>query len=265
LIPSFIAAYTGTSAQKVTLSPFPSTPLPNWRIDYNGLNKISALKDIFQSISLTHAYSSMYTVSNFTNSLEYTNVGNNIPLSDYNNGTFADRRNSQNQLIPIYIISQVMISEQFSPLIGVNVRTKSKLTLRLEYKTKRDLSLNVSNAQITEVNAKEWAFEVGFIKNNMKLPFKDNGRTITMKNDINFRFNFSVTDNRTIQRKIDDVNTITNGNVNIQIRPNVSYAVNSKLNIQLYVDRNINEPLVTNSYLRATTRVGAKILFNLAQ
>ncbi|CAN5391011.1 cell surface protein SprA [soil metagenome] len=265
LIPAFIAAYTGGNAQTVTLTPFPSTPLPNWRVDYNGLSKVSGLKDIFQSISLTHAYSSMYTVSNFTNSLEYTDINNSVPLSDYNTGTFAGKYNTQGQLIPIYIISQVMISEQFNPLIGINVRTKSKLTARVEYKTKRDLSLNVSNAQITEVNAKEWAFEIGFIKNNMKLPFKDNGRTITMKNDINFRFNFSITDNRTIQRKIDDVNTITNGNINIQIRPNVSYAVNSKLNIQIYVDRNINEPLVTNSYLRATTRVGAKILFNLAQ
>ena len=99
----------------------------------------------------------------------------------------------------------------------------------------------------------------------MKLPFRQQGRTITMKNDINFRLNLSVTNNLTIQRKIDDVSTITNGNINIQIRPNISYAVNNKLNIQIYVDRNVNDPLVTNSYRRATTRVGTKILFNLAQ
>ena len=86
-----------------------------------------------------------------------------------------------------------------------------------------------------------------------------------LKNDINFRLNLSVTSNVTIQRKIDNVNTITNGNVNIQIRPNISYVVNSKLNIQLYVNRNVTDPLVTNSYRRATTQVGTKILFNLAQ
>jgi cell surface protein SprA len=61
------------------------------------------------------------------------------------------------------------------------------------------------------------------------------------------------------------VNTITNGNINIQIRPNVSYVVNQKLTVQMYLDRNVNEPLVTNSYRRSTTRVGAKIVFNLAQ
>jgi glycine cleavage system H protein len=164
----------------------------------------------------------------------------------------------------VYVISQVLISEQFAPLIGISVRTKSKMTARFEYKTKRDLSLNISNAQITEVNAKDWSFEVGYIKNNMKLPFKDQGRIITLKNDINFRLNLSVTNNQTIQRKLEDVSTVTNGNINIQIRPNLSYAVNNKLNIQLYVDRNVNDPLVTNSYRRATTRVGTKILFNLA-
>src|SRR6185295_7942695 len=137
--------------------------------------------------------SSTYSVTNFTNSLEYTNVTNNLSLSDYNNGVYATQLNSQSQLIPVYVISQVMISEQFSPLFGVSVRTKSKLTARLEYKTKRDLSLNVSNAQITEVNAKDWSLEVGFIKNNMKMPWKAQGRVVTLKNEINFRLNVSVT------------------------------------------------------------------------
>ena len=265
LIPAFIAAYTGADANKVGLSPFPSTPLPNWRMDYTGLTKIEGLKKSFQSISLTHAYTASYTVANFTNSLEYTDVSNSSSLSDYNNGVFATQYNSQQELIPVYVISQVMISEQFSPLVGVNVRTKGKLTARLEYKTKRDLSLNISNAQITEVTAKDWSLEVGLIKNNMKMPFKSQGRTLTLKNEINFRLNISVTNNQTIQRKIDEVNTITNGNVNIQVRPNVSYTVNSKLNVQLYVDSNVNEPLVSNSFPRSTMRVGIKILFNLSQ
>ena len=86
-----------------------------------------------------------------------------------------------------------------------------------------------------------------------------------MKNEINFRLNVSITNNLTIQRKIEEVNTITNGNMNIQVRPNVSYTINSKLNIQFYVDSNVNEPYVSNSYPRSTTRVGFKVLFNLSQ
>jgi cell surface protein SprA len=158
-----------------------------------------------------------------------------------------------------------MISEQFAPLIGVNVRTKSKMTARFEYKTKRDLSLNISNAQVTELNSKDWSFELGYTKSNLKLPFRDQGRVITLKNDITFRLNMSVTNSQTIQRKIEEVNNVTNGNINFQLRPNISYVVNQKLNIQLYLDRNINEPLVSTSYPRSTTRFGTKIQFNLAQ
>jgi cell surface protein SprA len=192
-------------------------------------------------------------------------VGINIPVEDYNRTLFASQINEQGQLVPVYVISQVMISETFAPLVGVNVRTKSKLNFRLEYKTKRDLALNTSNAQITELSAKDWSFEFGFTKANMKLPFKQQGRTLTLKNDVTFRMNVTLGNSRTIQRKIEEVNTITNGNINIQIRPNVSYVVNQKLTVQMYLDRNVNEPLVTNSYRRSTTRVGAKIVFNLAQ
>lgn len=265
LIPAFLAAYTGTSTDKVSLSPFPNIPIPGWRVDYSGLGKINALKDIFQSVTLNHAYSSTYSVTNYNTSLEYENVGINIPLGDYNTGAFASVPNASGQLIPIYVINQVLISETFAPLIGINVRTKSKLSARFEYKTKRDLALNISNAQITELNSKDWSVEVGYTKNNMRMPWRNQGRVITLKNDITFRLNMSVTNNRTIQRKIDEVNTITNGNINFQLRPNVNYVVNQKLNIQFYVDRNVNEPLVTNSYRRSTTRVGFKVLFNLAQ
>lgn len=272
LIPAFIAAYTGKSASTAALTPFPQMPVPNWRLDYNGLSKLGNLKDIFQSITLTHAYSSTYQVTNFTNSLQYSDVGK-IPLKDYNTGSnFGQPLGPNGDVVPIYVISQVMISEQFAPLVGVNVRTKNKLTARLEYKTKRDVSLNISNAQITEVNNKDWVVEVGYTKNNLRLPFRDQGRIITLKNDVTFKLNMSVNNAQTIQRKLpstvggDDMeNIVTNGNINIQIRPNISYVVNQKLNIQFYFDRNINQPLVSNSFPRATTKFGTKILFNLAQ
>jgi cell surface protein SprA len=99
----------------------------------------------------------------------------------------------------------------------------------------------------------------------MKLPFKSQGRTIVLKNDVTFRMNVSISDNKTIQRKIDDLSTITNGNINFQLRPNVSYVVNQKLTVQGYFERTVNEPLVTNSYPRSTTRFGIQVRFSLAQ
>jgi cell surface protein SprA len=265
LIPAFIAAYSGRDANRVSLSPFPQIPMPNWRLDYNGLNKIKVLQNVFQSVSISHGYSSNYQVMNFTNSLEYSDVGFNRSLFSYNVGDFGNQFNREGQVIPMYVINQVMISEQFAPLMGVNVRTKGRLSARFEYKKRRDLALNLGNSQVTEQNARDWSLEMGYTKNNLKMPFRSQGRVITLKNDVTFRLNVSVTNNITIQRKIDEVNTITNGNINIQIRPNINYVVNQKLNLQMYYERNVNEPLVTNSFPRATTRAGVRVQYNLAQ
>jgi cell surface protein SprA len=267
VIPAFIAAYSGKDARGVSLSPFPSTPLPNWRIDYTGLGKVGFLKDVFQSVTISHAYQSSYSVLNYSNALEMndpTQVSIDRSIEDYNRSYFG-QRNADGDFVPVYVISQVLISEQFAPLVGVNVRTKSRFTARAEYKTKRDLALNISNAQITELTSKDISCEIGFTKNNMKLPFKSQGRTIVLKNDVTFRMNISISDNKTIQRKVDDLSTITNGNINFQLRPNISYVVNEKLTVQGYFERTINEPLVTNSYPRSTTRFGIQVRFSLAQ
>jgi cell surface protein SprA len=266
VIPAFLAAYSGKDARSIKLSPFPSTPLPNWRVDYNGLGKMEIFKEIFQSVTISHGYQSSYSVMNYTNSLEFVDVGTlaiNRPIEDYNNKYFGD--NFDGEYTPVYVISQVLLSEQFAPLIGINVRTKGRLTARAEYKTKRDLALNISNAQVTEMNSKDVACELGYTKNNLKLPFKSQGRTIVLKNDVTFRLNVTVTNSKTIQRKIDELHTITNGNINFQLRPNISYVVNQKLTIQGYFERSINEPVVTTSYRRATTRFGVQVRFSLAQ
>jgi cell surface protein SprA len=266
LIPAFLAAYSGKSAKTSSLSPFPNIPMPNWRLDYSGLSKMEALKNVFQSVTISHAYSSTYSVMNFTNSLEYQSIGLNVPLEDYNRKHYATEKNSlQDGYIPIYVISQVMISEQFAPLIGISVRTQGKMTIRMDYKTKRDLALNVSNSQVTELNSRDISGEVGYTKTGMRMPWKNKGRVVTVKNELTFRMNVSYSNNRTIQRKIEDVNTITNGNINFQVRPNISYVANQKLNIQFYYEYNSNEPLVSSSFRRSTTRFGLKLLFNLAQ
>src|SRR5205085_2998794 len=69
LIPAFFAAYSGKDPEKVKLSPFYSIPLPNWRVDYNGLTNLPYFKTRFSSFVVTHQYASTYSVGNFTSSL----------------------------------------------------------------------------------------------------------------------------------------------------------------------------------------------------
>nr|MDQ3392955.1 cell surface protein SprA [Bacteroidota bacterium] len=263
LVPAFIAAYSGRDPNKVAASNFPAIPLPNWNINYAGLSKVPFISRYFASINLTHAYSSTYDVGNYTSSLLYND---NLTLNhNVENIPPASLIEEDGGLAPRFVLGQAIISERFAPLLGVNFRTKGKINGRIEYKTERNLALQVISSQITELNSNDVLLDFGYTKTGMKLPFKIQGETVTLDNDITFRMGLTIRDTKSIQRKIDEVNTITNGNINFQLRPTVNYVVNQKLSVMLYFERTINEPRITNSFRRTTTSFGTQVRFSLAQ
>ena len=92
-----------------------------------------------------------------------------------------------------------------------------------------------------------------------------NGAVRRLKNDLTFNCALTLRDTRTIQRKLEAEQIITAGNVNFQVRPQLSYVVNRRLNVNFYFDRTFNDPLVSNSFVRATTAGGVQVRFNLAE
>lgn len=263
LIPSFLAAYRGQEASEVNLNPFPKTPLPNWTLEYRGFSRLKGLSDIFSSVTIRHGYVSNYDASNFSNSLQYQrglelyNTLQEIPKSTITNDL--------GEFIPIYILNQVVISERFAPLIGIDVLTKDRLNIAFSYNKERNLGLNFSNAQVTEQKSHDFGINIGYTKAGIKIPFKIQGQQKILKNDLQFRMDAKVVDTRQIQRKIEEKSTITNGNLNLQIRPTISYLINQNLNITFYFDRTINDPLVTTAFKRSSTAFGGQLRFNLSQ
>ncbi len=263
MIPAFIAAYTGQDANTVELTPFPKIPIPGWQIDYSGLSNIAALKKVFSQISIKHRYSSTYSINNYSNSLLYQEgLELDAMLDKY---PIPSDTNDLGNFVAPFLMNQIIIQERYSPLIGISIRTKSRITASFDYKKERNLGLNMSNSQITELNSSDIAVTFGFTKANMKLPFKVQGAVITLKNDLTFKFNFTLRDTKTTQRKIGEVNTITAGNVNFQLRPQLGYVLSERLNLNLYFERNINTPRITSSYPRSTTQFGVQVRFSLAQ
>ena len=273
LVPAFIAAYSGQYAEEVGLTSFPKIPMPNWRLDYSGLGKIASLRKKFSSITLSHAYVSSYTVASYTNALYYNNADDLTLTNDIENQKIATELNDQGALVPTFVFNQVLITERFAPLIKVSIRTRTRLNASVEYKTERSLALNLANTQITEIQGKDFVISLGFTKANVKLPFKIQGRTTTLKNDLDFRMDLSLKDTKTVQRKYNDgltseddsSNEITGGNVNFQLRPNVGYSLNNRLTLQFYYQRNINEPRISSSFKRSTNSFGVQVRFSLAQ
>ncbi|MCU0429628.1 MAG: cell surface protein SprA [Cytophagaceae bacterium] len=265
LIPAFLAAYTGRDPQKVKLSSFPKLPLPNWSINYSGLNKIPILSKRFTSITLTHTYNSMYSIGSFSSSTLY---GYDYIRPDFD----IDRQfqsgqgvlNDDSLLLPVYLLEQVNIRENFGPFLGINIKTKGKLSYRIEYKRSRNLTLALSNIQMREDISNDITVGFGFAKSGTKLPFKVRGRDKILERELNVRIDFSVKDNKAYQRVLDENSIITAGNTNIQFRPTASYNVSQRLTTQFYFEHTRAIPRVSTSFKRNTTSFGLQLRFSLS-
>ncbi len=262
LIPAFFAAYSGSNPRSVKYSPFYNLPFPNWDLNYSGLNKVKPFSKLFTSFNLVHRYTSTYSVGNFVSSLSYEAQFVNLAVNDYN---ISRQLNENGQFIPIFVMSTMSMSERFGPFVGIRFQTKNRLNGSLEYNRSRDAALNLSNAQVAEVTTKDVTASLGFTKQNVRLPFRVNGAVRRLKNDLTFNCALTLRDTRSIQRKLDAEQIITAGNVNFQVRPQISYVVNRRLNVNFYFDRTFNDPLVSNSFIRATTAGGIQVRFNLAE
>ncbi len=269
LVPAFIAAYTGQSAGTISLSPFPKIPIPSWRIDYNGLSKIPALAEIFSSISISHGYRSVFNISDYTNNItDYSDLtGQDFGVTLNNNimnyPTATDTTET-GRYAPVYNLNQVMISEQFAPLIGINIRTKNNLTTRMEYKKERSLSLNMANAQIQETTSQDFTFDFSYAKDEFKVPFKIKGRIVTLENQVTMRLSMTLRDALSIQRKLEGESKPVNGQTNLQIRPSMTYKLSQSLDLTAYFDRSVSEPKISG-FKTANTQFGVQLRFALAQ
>ncbi|TAF66488.1 MAG: cell surface protein SprA [Cytophagales bacterium] len=265
LIPAFLAAYSGANAENVSLSAFPNLPLPNWRLDYTGLTKIPALKKIFSNFTISHSYSATYGVGNFTSSLEYGGeyVSFQNSVFDY---IIPNRINQQGEFISVNVVPSVNIAERFAPLLGISFKTIGNLTIRFDYNRDRSVSLNLSNAQLTEMRGQDVVFGLGYTKRNLQIPFiKRNGKPVLLKNDVTFRLDFTLRENSVIQRKIEAENTITGGNLNMQIKPIISYVANKRLNLQFYYEYTLNRPLISSSFPRTTNSFGVQLRYSITE
>lgn len=273
LIPAFLAAYSGKEVNSVgdisskSLNKAPSLPLPNWRIDYAGLSRLPKMRKKFSSFSITHSYSSKYNINSFTSALRYDELN---PNSRVNTNSAGDLdTNGVGEYVPVFLIDEVTVQERFSPLIGINIRTKSKINIRVDYNKSRTMTLSMNNGQVTEVSSNDFVFGFGYTTKNFKMPFRVKGEQLVLPNNLTFKTDISVRDTKTVQRTLDTeeqegLNEVTAGNLNFQLRPNINYEYNKRLNIQLFFERSINNPKVSTSFKRTSTRFGIKLRFSLA-
>ena len=264
LIPAFLAAYTGRDPRKMDTSPFISllNILPNWRVTYDGLSRIPWVKQHFRSVSLSHSYTCRYTVGS------YTSYSTWIPMEQ--NSEFGYIRNVTNDNpIPStqYDIPSITLTEQFSPLIGINVTMKNSMTIGMKYSKQRNLSLNLASTQLIDGSGDEIGLDFGYtIKDFDVILGLKSGTQTRVKNDLRLNANFAYRDNKMLLRKIDeDLTQATSGNKTLSVKVMADYVFSSKINLQMFFDHQGTSPLISSSYPVSTTNVGIGIKFMLTR
>jgi cell surface protein SprA len=260
LLPAFLAAYGGYDPNSVVLNARPAFPLPNWQMNFSGLMKLDFFKKLFQTFTITHGYRSMYTISSFVTNLQLQQRQDLQLQGD-------DFRNDNGDFLPENQINSVTISENFSPLIGFNMRMKNNTSFKVEVKRDRMLNLSITNNQLTEMKGTEFVVGAGYIVRDVKLRFiRVGANRKPVQSNLELKLDFSLRDNQTVIRRIfENINQVTAGQNIYSIKFSADYQINTRITARFYYDQIVSSFKTSNAFPTNNITSGISIRFNLGQ
>lgn len=274
LVPAFLAAYADKDPTTAKLDFLSIAPKLNWALNYNGLSKLPIFNEVFSNVTLRHGYTSNLNVNSFRTDRDYEPD----PSENINDLT--------GNYYSLYEIPDVVVTEQFNPLVGVEIRTNNDINLSVDYIKSRNLSLSMTNFQLNENNSSEIVLGVGATLKNVNLPFGSKEKTRPTRpepgtirdpgtnrssrdaeagNDIILRADFSFGNNISIIHIFDSQiqPQVSSGAKTVSMRPTIDYELNEKLTIRLYGEYNRTVPWTSNSYPITRFKTGTTIRYKL--
>jgi len=252
LLPAFVAAYSGKSPDKVNTGLFRDIPIPNWTLRYNGLMKFNFFKKNFSNFVVSHGYRSSYTVSSFTNNLQYDA---NNPYANINAAN-----NYESELL----VSAVTLVDEFSPLIKLDMKMRNSFSLRGEIKSDRTLTMNFNNSTLTDISGTEFIFGMGYVFEDVKFNTRFTGKKQTLKGDVNLRADVSLRDNITQIRSVDEDNDqISGGQKLFSIKFTADYRLSNSLTASFYYNHQTSRYAISTTFPRQAINGGFNIIYNL--
>ncbi len=190
-------------------------PRANWRITWDGLEKILFFKSLAQRISLDHAYSSTYTQG-----WKLTAEGN---------------EEIQTQRIEYGFTPFAGLNITFGQVWGGNLNGSIKFSSRTTY----DLSASTTN--INETLSRDIGLTASFSKAGFDVPLFG----VSLKNDVEFLISYTSTKNSVVRY---EMNNFTedgipqDGTTRTTIEPRIKYTISSKVSLSIYYKRSSVEP-----------------------
>ena len=282
MIPAFLSTYTFGGGKSLSIFPALSRLLPNWSVRYSGLSRLPWFSEHFKSFNISHAYKSIYAVGSYTSYSTFQEYMNGL-------GFVTDATSGNPVPNSMFNVSTVSINESFSPLIGVDMTFNNNMTMKVEYRSTRVLSLSMTSVQINEAISKDFVVGWGYKLNNFNLfagGRRRGGRTGAGKSrqtdtnttaaqprstqanhDLNLRLDLSYRRQAAITRDIATVSsTASSGNTAFKMSFSADYTLSKLLTMSFYYDRQTNTPLLSSSSYPTTTQdFGLSVKFSLTR
>ena len=289
MVPAFLSAYTMGAGKSLTIFPAITRMLPNWSVRYTGLSRIPWVSEHLKSLTLSHAYKSVYSVGGYASYSAW---------QEYMNGLGFIKDQMTGGLMPssMYNVSSVSINEAFSPLFGVDATFLNNLSAKLEYRTTRVLSLSMTSVQINEALSRDWVLGMGYKIQDFRLFTDGFSRKVKktqkrskspsnsssassasqasssssksgVNHDLNLRLDISFRKQAAITRDIaSGMSSASSGNSAFKLSFMADYTLSRLMTITAYYDQQTNTPLLANSSYPTTTRdFGLSLKFSLTR
>ncbi|MDG1253446.1 MAG: cell surface protein SprA [Schleiferiaceae bacterium] len=237
LLNSFLSTYGMGDANTWVMNDLGGiAPMPNWTVNYTGLMRLKPMRKIFTAFAVNHAYANNLTVQGIQ-----TNMLRAQRLQD--DPTVRYPRNANFDIISENQVGQVSMSESFSPLIGVDIRTRTNTSFKFEVGKQRQVALSMANNQITESKSTDVTIGVGYIIRDVQFTIVDEaGTRNNIKSNLELKLDLRLADNQTVIRRIlEGFNQPTAGQKRTTIKFTADYRLSRRLAAQFYYDQTISE------------------------
>ncbi|SFW45930.1 cell surface protein SprA [Cellulophaga fucicola] len=248
LLPAFIAAYTGQDASKVKLGAFRNIPIPNWRLKYTGLMRNSWFKEKFKRFSISHGYRSSYNINSYQTNLERENTTIDPETQDF---------------LPENIMANVVLTDQFNPLVRLDFEMKNSMSIVAELQTMRALTMSFDNNLLTELNSKDYTVGLGYRFKDVNFVTNIGGDKHRFKGDLNLKLDATLKDNMTIIRNLElNNNQITSGQNVFSLKFGADYALSKALEVAFFYDHSFSKFAVSTAFPQTTINTGFTVKYN---
>jgi cell surface protein SprA len=253
LLPSFVSAFTGRNPSNQKLGYKRGLPIPNWKITYGGLRNIPFINYWFKEFRINHSYISNYTVNGVQTNPDYFQsiTDDTAPKKDINGNRYN-----------YYTYGTVVMTEGFSPLVGVDLTMRNNIQMRAAYNKDRIFSLGLTNYTLQEDYGNEVVFGLGYIVKDVKLKMRYRGATKTITGDLNIRGDLSIRDNKTTIRRLVEMDSqVTGGQNLVSIKFSTDYNFTKNFNLKFFYEQMITKYKISTAYPLSTIRAGLSATF----